>query len=86
MGKLKSLKVGISSTQVAYSDDYTQLAQWGQAETHYDITDGRDGGLQANETYLVQSVEAPTMLPINGTHYYNNSTVVRRYASHNVNT
>lgn len=80
VSQLTSLKVGVSSTQVAYSDDYTQLAQWGQAETHYDITDGRDGGLQSNETYLVQSVEAPSVLPVNSTGYYN-GTVVRRHAS-----
>lgn len=83
VSQLTSLKVGISSTQVAYPDDYTQLAQWGQAETHYDITDGRDGGLQSNETYLVQSVEAPIVLPVNSTGYYN-STVVRRYMRHNL--
>lgn len=78
VSQLTSLKVGISSTQVAYSDDYTQLALWGEAQTHYDITNGKDGGLQHNETYLVQSVDAPPML--NSTYY--NSTIVRRYAKH----
>jgi tyrosinase len=73
LSSLKSLTVGISSTQVAYSDDYTQLAQWGQAETYYEITEGTEGGLQSNQTYLVDSV------PVLSNSTSNNSTAAKRY-------
>lgn len=76
LSDLKTLTVGISSTQVAYADDYTQLAHWGEAETHYDITDGQEGGLQTNQTYLVNSIPAP---PVANTTDSYNGTVTRRY-------
>jgi len=59
---LKSLKVGVSSSIVEYPEDYRELPKWTNEETHYDITYQRDGGLQYNDTYLVKSEEAPTVI------------------------
>jgi hypothetical protein len=59
---LKSIKVGVSSSVVEYPDDYRELPKWKKEETHYDITYQRDGGLQYNETYLVKSEEAPSVI------------------------
>lgn len=72
LSELKSLKVAITSTEVEYPEDKSQLAIWGQPYVHTEVTEGKEGGMQPNETYLVQSEVAPLVL--DGTTTDSNST------------
>ena len=53
ISQLPSLVVGVSSADVTYYDDKSRLPSYGKWTTYYDITQGKPGGLRADESFLV---------------------------------
>jgi len=58
-----SLKVGVSSAEVTYSEKDTVLPVYGSFETHYDITEHKQCGFTYKDQDLVDSKPAP---PVSG--------------------
>jgi hypothetical protein len=61
--KVPSLKVGISSADITYSNKPDALPSYGQFSTHYDVTENKPSGFTIKDQDLVDSVPAP---PIGG--------------------
>ena len=55
---LPSLKVGISSAEVEYSEDETKLPVYGEFLTHYDVTEKKECGFTHSDEDLVDSTPA----------------------------
>lgn len=57
MNRLPSLKVGVSCSKVTYYADKNRLPSYGGWSTYYEVTKGKDGGMNPEDTALLDSLD-----------------------------